>query len=670
MVPGGTVTYSGTVSNAGNITLTNVRVFSDQPVPNTQIYGSATLTPGGSANLTATYPVPTNTCTVTVTFSGIGTDCTPLTVTNTVSPTCTIITAPSIAATLACPAQPAVPGGLITYTGTVTNSGNVTLVNVTVVDGQSGAILPVGSLLVHASASFSVTNITPTNGCSVSNMVTVAGNDSCTQAYVTNTASATCPLVTTPGIKVTKSCPTQSVAPGQLFVFTGSVSNSGNVTLTNIVVVNDQPASNTPVVTVASLAPGAVAGFRGSYPAPTNCSATDTLTAIGQSLCGVAVTNTATATCPILTTPRIAVITFCPTNPVGQGGLLTFSGVVSNAGNITLTNIVVINNWPVSNIVIFTAASLAPGATTNFTGSYVVPLNCCQAWMWFEATGQGCDGFTTNSTATAACTVFTSPGIVVTKVCVPTIRHGHTVLLKEGDTLHYSGTVSNAGNIALYNVNVVDDQPANNTPVNWVNRTPENGPIILGPGEAADYTGCYTVPPDFCGADTVNACGFNLCGGALVTNSVTATCPIAPHSPRIGVSKHCPERPTPHGGLLTYCGTVTNMGDVTLVNVFVVDNQPTNNTPVIGPITLAPGGFVNFNGSYIAPLVCCESADTLTARGQDRCSGSNVTATATAICPMLYNPGIALVQECPPIRCRWVACMSSPVMSSTRVTPC
>ncbi len=643
VVPGGSLTNNGTVQNTGNTTLTNVVVVSDKPAANTIVLSLASLAPGASANFIGIYTVPTNVCSVTTTYIATGNDiCTlnPVANTNVVGP-CPITTAPSIAATLACPAQPAAAGGLITYTGTVTNTGNVTLVNVTVVDNQvpTGPVLVVPSLAPHASSNFTASFTAPTNACSVSNMVTVAGNDNCTQAYVTNTASATCPLITLPGINVTKSCFERQVAPGQTFAFSGSVSNTGNVTLTNIVVVNNQPVSNTIVFTQASLAPGEVATFNGTYPAPTNCAVTDTLTATAQSICGVAVTNTDTKTCPIRTTPAITVITFCPTNPVGQGGILPFSGTVSNAGNITLTNIIVVNNWPYTNVVIFTAASLAPGAATNFTGSYVVPLNCCQAWMWFEASGQGCDGVTVTNTDSRTCTVLTSPGIVVTKVCVPTIRHGHTILLKVGDTLTYSGTVSNAGNIALYNVTVVDNQPAPGSPVLSI--------IALAPGEVQSYTGSYTVPPDFCGQDTVSACGFNLCGGAPVTNSVTVTCPIT-HSPGIGVTKHCPERPTPHGGLLTYCGTVTNMGDVTLVNVFVVDNQPTNNTPVIGPITLGPGCFLNFNGSYIAPLVCCETVDTLTACGQDRCSGSNVAATATAICPMLYTPGIALVQDCPP----------------------
>jgi uncharacterized repeat protein (TIGR01451 family) len=641
IVPGGSMTYSGTVSNAGDITLTNVVVVSDRPVPNSPVIGPLTLAPHVFANFNAgTYTVPTNACSVTTTFSATGKDCTPTAVTNSFTLTCPITTAPSIGVTLVCPVPSAVPGGLITYTGTVTNSGNVILTNVTVVDNQvsTNPVLVVPSLAPHASSNFTATFTAPI-ACSVSNTVTATGSDNCTQAMVTNTTSTTCPLVTTPGIKVTKSCPVDQVRPGQQFTFSGSVSNTGNVTLTNIVVVNNQPSNNTPVFTQSSLAPRAVANFRGSYTAPANCTVADTLTATGLSICGDAVTNTVTATCPILTTPRIVVTTSCPTNMAGQGGMLTYSGTVSNAGNITLTNIWVTNNWPYI-IPIYVTASLAPGATTNFTGSYVVPQNCCQAWIWVKASGQGCDGVTVTDTDSRTCTVPTSPGIVVTKVCVPTIRHGHPVLLRPGDLLTYSGTVSNAGNITLINVNVVDNQPAPGSPVLTID--------FLAPGEVQTYTGSYTVPPDFCGDDTVNAFGFDACSYALVTNSVTATCPMAPYSPRIGVSKQCPPQPTRHGSLLTYSGTVTNMGNVTLVNVSVVDNQPTTNTPVISNITLAPGGFLNFTGSYTAPPVCCESVDTLTARGQDRCSGSNVTATATAICPLLYTPGIALVQDCPP----------------------
>ena len=191
-------------------------------------------------------------------------------VTNTVSTTCPITTAPAIAVTLACPATPAATGGLITYTGTVRNSGNVTLNNVIVVNNQSApsTVLTVPSLAPGASANFTASFTAPADACSVSSTVTASGSDTCTQAVVNNSASATCPLVTTPRIVVTQICPANPATLGGLLTYSGTVSNAGNITLTNVVVTNDLSGA-TPVFTAATLAPGEVASFTGSYLAPT-----------------------------------------------------------------------------------------------------------------------------------------------------------------------------------------------------------------------------------------------------------------------------------------------------------------------------------------------------------------------------------------------------------------
>ncbi len=634
VVPGGSLVYSGTVRNLGNITLTNVVVVSDRPSANTTVFAVATLAPGASTNFTSTYIVPVNACAVSTTFSGTARDiCSLSAVTNTITTACTVTTSPAIAVTLACPSVSVLSGGLITYTGTVTNSGNVQLNNVTVVNSQSvpNTVLTVASLAPGSSANFAASFIAPIDACSISTRVTATGSDNCTAVIMTNSAVATCSLITTPSIAVTQLCPVTPAIPGALLTYTGTVSNTGNVTLTNVVVLNNLSGA-TPIFTITTLAPGAVGNFTGSYLAPMNCSSASISTATGRSICGIAVTNTASSTCPIMTAPAIQVTQACPATMVGQGGLLTYSGSVSNSGNITLTNIIVVNNWPVPNTVVFTTATLAPGVKTNFTGSYVVPLNCCVAWSTVQARGQGCDGVTVIDDDTGTCTVLTSPGITVTKVCSAGI-------LRAGDLLTYSGIVSNTGNIALMNVTVVDNQPAAGSLV--------LGPLTLAAGESAPYSGSYVVPADFCGNDTVTASGIDACSFSIVAKSATATCPTAPHNPRIGIVQRCPSQPTPHSGLFVFSGTVSNLGDVSLINVFVAVNNPTNNSPVIGPINLAPGASYDFTGSFIAPPVCCTITDTLTARGQDRCSASNVSATATSICPTLYKPSIALVQNCP-----------------------
>ena len=121
-----------------------------------------------------------------------------------------------------------------------------------------------------------------------------------------NTNAATCSQTVTitcsncPMIVVTKQCPPNPVPPGGTLVFTGTVTNAGNVTLTDVLVVNDQPAPNTVVYGPAALAPGAGAQFSANYRLPP-CSCgpfVDTLTASGTSIYGGVVTSFATSTCP------------------------------------------------------------------------------------------------------------------------------------------------------------------------------------------------------------------------------------------------------------------------------------------------------------------------------------------------------------------------------------
>ena len=825
---GGLVAYTGTVRNSGNVTLNNVTVVNNQPSPST-VFTVPSLAPGASANFTSSFTAPANVCSVSSTVTARGTDaCTASVVTNAASATCPVGTAPTIAVTLACPVVPAVTGGPITYTGTVRNSGNVTLNNVTVVNNQASpsTVFTVASLAPGVSANFTASFTTPANACSVSSTVTASGSDACSAISVSNTASATCPLATAPRIVVTRNCPASPGSPGGVLTFTGSVSNAGNITLTNIVVTDNAPASQpapvtnpTPVTTIwvddtlpagavpvgqggdswtfvssnpapfsgstahqsaiiaglhqhyftganpgfpisagdilvayvyidpanvpseimlqwnaenyehraywganvisfgtdgtasrrfmgalpaagqwvklevpassvgleghtlnglaftlyggratwdasgkqtasttttgnppvpgavttvftaATLAPGEVVSFTGNFTPPVNsgCSITSTLTGYGNDKCtGTRVTASATTTCPLLTAPRIIVTQTCPANLVLPGGILSYSGTVSNAGNITLTNVVVVNNEPAANTVIFTVAALAPGAKANFTGSYRVPLNCCVSSSTVGATGRdSCTGVSVADTFTSTCTVLTVPRIVVTKVCSPTA-------VRPGELLQYSGIVSNAGNITLVDVTIVNTQPTAGSPV--------FGPITLAPGESVNYYASYLVAPDFCGVDTVTAQGLDACNFGPVVNRVTTTCPVVT-TPRIAVTKNCPSQITPRGGVFTFTGTVSNPGNVTLTNVTVSNNYQVDcffrtNGPVIGPITLAPGASVNFSGSYTAPKSCCQVSDTLTASGQDRCSSTRVSATATAICPLLSTPSITVTKVC------------------------
>src|SRR5207247_714791 len=151
-------------------------------------------------------------------------------------------------------------------------------------------------------------------------------------------------IVVHPCIKVTKSCDSATLnAAGQVVIaFSGSVSNCGDVVLTGVTVTNDKPAPGTPVLGPISLEAGASAPFSGTYtntgdpcgPFP------DTVTAIGTVGLGVGgtVTDSASSQCTITYHPCINVTKTCDaTVPVNTP--IHFSGIITNCGDITLTNV-------------------------------------------------------------------------------------------------------------------------------------------------------------------------------------------------------------------------------------------------------------------------------------------------------------------------------------------
>ncbi len=85
------------------------------------------------------------------------------------------------------------------------------------------------------------------------------------------------------------------------------------------------------------------------------------------------VTAGSSMTCNVTPNPAIAVTRNCPATPVSPGGAFNFTGTVRNGGNVTLSNVTVTVNRPAAGTVVYTAASLAPGASASFSGSYTAP---------------------------------------------------------------------------------------------------------------------------------------------------------------------------------------------------------------------------------------------------------------------------------------------------------
>ena len=90
-------------------------------------------------------------------------------------------------------------------------------------------------------------------------------------------------------------------------------------------------------------------------------------------------------------------------------------------------------------------------------------------------------------------------------------------------------------------------------------------------------------------SSTVRASAQPLCPGPAAADSFTATCTVT-GAPRIVVTKVCPTAPVKPGDLMEFKGTVRNAGNITLVDVTVVNRTDRELPTPIAVIGLPAGG--------------------------------------------------------------------------------
>jgi hypothetical protein len=188
----------------------------------------------------------------------------------------------------------------------------------------------------------------------------------------------------------------------------------------------------------------------------------DTLAASGQDRCaGTRVMATATAICPLLSAPHITVTRVCPASPVPVGGVFAYSGSVSNAGDVVLTNVYVLSSKPNANTSVLGPMALAPGETEMFSGSYTVTANSDPTTDTVTASGTDiCQGQTVTTTAncsgpvgplivssvtlangTATVTWMATPGVTYRLQCASNYQNSVWINVP-GDVTAISNTVS------------------------------------------------------------------------------------------------------------------------------------------------------------------------------------------------------------------------------------
>ena len=296
--------------------------------------------------------------------------------------------------TVVAPDDRADVGDQINYNLLASNDGNVTLTGVTVVDSKVSPLTPQwpgtpGTLLLGESVTFTgsytLTQADIDTGY-VDNTAT-AGSDQTLPVHAANTQDVPNPhlMLTKVGtLDMTVVNPAGQANVGDKITYTFNVTNTGNVNLTNVTVTD-------PLVTVVggpiNLAPGTSnsTAFTGSYTlTQADIDAgqvVNSATAHGTPPIGSEVTQSDDETVTITQSPAISVVKIgtldmtvvAPTTRADAGDKINFTFVVTNTGNITLSNVTVSDSPALTTGPIpASVASLAPGASTTFTGSYTL----------------------------------------------------------------------------------------------------------------------------------------------------------------------------------------------------------------------------------------------------------------------------------------------------------
>ena len=511
-------------------------------------------------------------------------------------------------------------GNNVTWSYEVKNTGNVTLTDIVVKDDNGTAITTddfevgtIASLAPGASATLTHNGGNAQAG-QYTNLGSVTG-----KPPVGDNVTASDPdnyYGSSPAISIVKKTndTNNNTAPG-LYVPTGNnvtwsyeVKNTGNVTLTDIVVKDDNGTAITTddfeVGTIASLAPGASAtlthnggnaqagqytnlgSVTGKPPVGDNVTASDPDNYYGSSpaISIVKKTNdTNNNTAPGLYVPT--------------GNNVTWSYEVKNTGNVTLTDIVVKDDngtaITTDDFEVGTIASLAPGASATLTHNG----GNAQAGQYTNlgsVTGKPPVG--DNVTASDPDNYYgSSPAISIVKKTNDTNNNTAPGLyVPTGNNVTWSYEVKNTGNVTLTDIVVKDDNGTAITTDDF-----EVGTIAsLAPGASATLThnGGNAQAGQYTNLGSVT-------GKPPVGDNVTASDPDNYYgsSPAISIvkktndtnNKTAPGLYVPTGNNVTWSYEVKNTGNVTLTDIVVKDDNGTAITTddfEVGTIaSLAPG---------------------------------------------------------------------------------
>jgi uncharacterized repeat protein (TIGR01451 family) len=405
---GDKITYIFTITNIGNVTLRNLvvsdKLLSTLPICQVQQLAPAAVTSCSADHVIKQAHLDAGAVRNVATLTGDGPDGTPLMPIDS-APVTTVADVVSKLTVEKTADAPAVvqAGNTIKYTFVVRNEGNVTLSNVTVQDTLPGVVLKGGPIAALApgeanSTSFSATYVLTqkdVDAGKVVNKATATGTHSRRPVagegliifgeQPIKSPEVTVPVALAAGPELTilkRAGAPSGNTPGATIAYDFVITNTGNVTLSDVTVTDALPGVLLKGQPIKSLAPGEV-----------NTTAYQAVYTLKQSdIDAGSVENTAivkanpptgvpiTAISPKVSTPIVAAAKLDLLKSIGKpsgrtaGASVPYTFKVSNSGNVTLVNITITDILPGIVIKGGPIPVLAPGQTdtTTFTATYIL----------------------------------------------------------------------------------------------------------------------------------------------------------------------------------------------------------------------------------------------------------------------------------------------------------
>ncbi|MBD8497226.1 DUF7507 domain-containing protein [Paenibacillus arenosi] len=590
---GDIITYTAVITNSGAANADNV-IFTD-PIPAGTTFIPNSVTIDGGPPQTGLSPIAgINLGSIpvggsrTVTFQvQVNTGGVPPQISNTSSATFTFISVPGgpvlagdvvsnevivnlIAVSITKTATPtsALPGQDVLYTVTVFNTGGATLTNVRVTDATLGLNETLSMLTpgngVRFEISFTIPPGTPAGSIIVNRAAVVTNEISDEAFFQVNVLAA-------PSLSINKTADRTMAAPGDTIFYTIEVSNTGNSTLTNVRVVDALLGIDT---LIGTLLQGESQFVFGEFTVPIGSSGTITNTTTATSDETTAVSDSETVM--ITPQPSLFVRKRALEPEVEAGSAAMFEIEYGNAGNVTLTNVVVSDPQLNINEVV---PVLEPGEAFIITGALDIPFGTPPGTVITNTVTVSSDQVGTQ-TAQANVTV-TQPAFPIIELSKFVDRE----TTAPGETITYTIIISNTGFISLTNVNLID-------PLLGINQVI---PEIL-PSDSFIIESDFFVP-----LDTPD--GSSIVNTATATSDQTLpveTTNILPVQSIFGLEITKTVEPTTAlpGDEVQYTIIVRNTGNRTLINVRITDPIVELDTVVD---SLVPGGEIEITSFFTIP---------------------------------------------------------------------